>query len=436
LAAEKITRRRYVALPDRFLWGVSTSAFQIEGGVREDGRGPTVWDTFTATPGRIHEGQNADVACDHHRRWREDVALLKDLGVDAYRFSIAWSRVQPTGSGPVEPRGLDFYDRLVDALLEAGVDPVVTLYHWDTPQPLEDAGGWLVRDTAERFADYAGVTADRLADRVKHWIPLNEPAMVTLLGYAIGQHAPGRTLLHDALPTAHHQNLAHGLAALALRAAGAENVGTANNHTPAWAATDSPEDRAAADAYSALHNWLYADPLLTGRYPDELVDRLPVLDGDLATIAAPLDFYGVNYYNPTRLAAPSEGNPLPFDLVDVEGHPTTAFGWPVVPEGLGEMIGLLRARYGDRLPPVLITESGCSYPEAPHDQRRIDYLAAHAEAAREAGARGYFVWSIIDNFEWDSGYSQCFGLVHLDRETLARTPKDSYHWYRRLIAGE
>ncbi|WP_433266969.1 family 1 glycosylhydrolase [Actinosynnema sp. CS-041913] len=404
----------HVTLPDGFLWGVSTSAFQIEGAFHEDGRAPSVWDGFPA-----FEGQDASVACDHYHRYREDIALMSDLGVGAYRFSVAWPRLADLG----------FYDRLVDGLLEAGIAPVATLYHWDTPASVEDGGGWLRRDTAHRFAEYASVVGELLADRVAMWIPVNEPAMVTLLGYAIGQHAPGKTLLYDALPVAHHLNLAHGLAVSALRAAGARAVGTANNHTPAW--PESAADVAAATAYSSLHNWLFADPMLVGSYPAELADRLPIVDGDLAIVSPPLDFYGVNYYNPTRLRSPSEGNPLPFELVDVDEYPKTEFDWPVVPAGLTEMIAALRARYPG-LPPVYVTESGCSY-EALDDTDRIAYLDGHIAAAVEAGVSGYFVWSLMDNFEWDSGYSQRFGLVHVDYPTQRRTPRASFGWYRDRI---
>ncbi|MEU5691067.1 GH1 family beta-glucosidase [Actinosynnema sp. NPDC020468] len=413
-----------MTLPDRFLWGVSTSAFQIEGAFAEGGRTPSVWDRFP-----VHEGQDASVACDHYHRYREDVALLRDLGVGAYRFSVAWPRIQPFGR---TSEGLDFYDRLVDELVAAGIAPVATLYHWDTPLALEEAGGWLNRDTAHRFAEYAATVADRLADRVALWIPVNEPAMLTLQGYAVGQHAPGKALLYDALPVAHHLNLAHGLAVSALRSAGARAVGTANNHTPAWPATPDPADVAAAQAYSAVHNLLFSDPVLTGRYPDALADRLPILDGDPAIVSAPLDFYGVNYYNPTRLRAPSPGNPLPFELVDITEHPLTGFGWPVVPSGLTEVVTWLRDRYPD-LPPVYVTENGCSFPHAADDTDRVDYLSAHVDAALEAGVRGYFVWSVMDNFEWEAGYSQRFGLVHVDYDTGVRTPRASYHWYRDRI---
>jgi len=415
-----------------FLWGVSTSAFQIEGAFDVGGRGPSVWDGFTP----VHDDHNASVACDHYHRWREDVALMTQLGVNAYRFSIAWPRIQPSGKGPVNAEGLDFYDRLVDALVDIGIAPVVTLYHWDTPLELEAEGGWLNRDIADRFADYTALVADRLADRVKLWIPVNEPAMVTLQGYAIGEHAPGKTLLFDALPTAHHLNLAHGRAVEVLRSHHAQAVGTANNHTPAWpVAPNDAADVAAAEAYGEIHNWLYADPMLSGRYPDAVAELLPIADGDLATIHQPLDFYGVNYYNPTRLKAPSEGNPLPFELVEIDEYERTGFGWPIVPAGLTEMITTLRERHPD-LPPVHVTESGCSFPGGLQDTERIAYLDGHLKAAQAADVSGYFVWSLLDNFEWEAGYSQRFGLVEVDYETQVRTPRDSFHWYRKVISGE
>jgi beta-glucosidase len=423
--------------PEGFLWGVSTSAFQIEGATREGGRGVSVWDTFCATPGKIHNGENADVACDHYHRFPEDIALMSELGVGAYRFSVAWPRVRPTGSGAVNVAGLDFYDTLVDALCEAGIAPAVTLYHWDTPQPLEDAGGWLSRDTAERFAEYASIVGERLSDRVEMWIPLNEPMVETLFGYALGEYAPGRTLLFDAMPAAHHQNLAHGLAVQALRSTGAKAVGTANNHSPIWPATEA--DGEAAKHLDAVLNWMYADPMLRGTYPEQVVPYLPAtFADDVANIAAPLDFYGVNYYEPQGVAAPGEGNPLPFELRPIEGYPLTTNDSPVVPDGLREFLGTLRARYPE-LPPVYITESGCSF-DGVHDRERIDYLQDHLAALGKAIAegsdvRGYFVWSLLDNFEWSKGYQPRFGLVHVDYETLARTPKDSFHWYREMLRG-
>ncbi|MFB9430301.1 GH1 family beta-glucosidase [Streptoalloteichus tenebrarius] len=438
------------SFPDDFLWGAATSAYQVEGAVAEDGRGRSVWDTFCATPGKVARGQNGDVACDHYHRYPEDVALLAELGLDAYRFSVAWPRVQPTGTGPANPAGLDFYDRLVDALLAADLTPVATLYHWDTPQPVEDAGGWLARDTAHRFADYAALVAERLADRVPWWITLNEPAVVTMLGYGVGEHAPGRTLLLDALPAAHHQLLAHGLATRALRSAGAARVGVANSHTPVWPASDHPDDVAAAAAYADLHNWIYGDPLLVGAYPDLawLAGGLPDdAADDLPLIAQPLDFYGVNYYCPTRVRAADPGEPLPFAVAEIAERPRTHVGWPVVPEGLREILVALRARYREALPPVLVTENGCSQDDAPDergvvdDPDRIDFLRQHLVALRQAmddgvDVRGYFVWSLLDNFEWAEGYDQRFGLVHVDFDTLVRTPKASYHWLRAALRDE
>ncbi|MFC4858743.1 GH1 family beta-glucosidase [Actinophytocola glycyrrhizae] len=439
--------------PEGFLWGVSSSAYQIEGAVDEDGRGPSTWDTFAAVPGRVAGGDTGRVATDHYHRYSEDVALMAELGVGAYRFSVSWPRVLPAGHGEVNRKGLDFYDRLVDELCANGIAPAVTLYHWDTPQAVEDAGGWLARDTAFRFADYADVVAARLGDRVRMWMPLNEPMVVTLFGYAVGAHAPGRELMFEALPVAHHQLLAHGLATRALRANGATSVGIANHHVPVWPASDSPADRGAADLYDVLVNDMFAAPVLTGRYPtDELAAAMPgPVAEDLAIIAEPLDWYGVNYYLPSRVAAPSGRETvidgavlppgLPFDFPAIDGYPVTDFGWPVVPDGLRQTLTMLADRYGDHLPPVHITESGCAYHDEVHDQRRVDYLDGHVRALHQAIAdgidvRGYFVWSIVDNFEWAAGYSQRFGLVHVDYDTLARTKKDSFHWYRDLIRAQ
>ncbi|WP_330457763.1 GH1 family beta-glucosidase [Streptomyces sp. NBC_00820] len=421
--------------PDGFLWGVSTSAHQIEGAAGE--REPSVWDVFTAGPGRVKDGSTAAVACDHYHRYREDVALLAGLGVDAYRFSVSWPRVN-------SPGGLDFYDRLVDELCAAGVRPVPTLFHWDLPASLD----WMDRDTAERFAAYVSVVAGRLGDRVTKWITLNEPAEHTLLGHALGAHAPGRRLLFDALPAAHHQLLAHGLAVRALRAAGAQDIGIANSHSPTWPASGSPADVEAADFYDLLLNRLFADPLVLGAYPEGVGELMPGdVAADLKVISEPLDWYGVNYYAPARVGAPRDTETefggltlppgLPFSLREIEGRPVTDFGWPVVPEALTELLTDLSARYGERLPPLVVTENGCSY-EGVDDQDRIAYLDAHisaVHAALEAGAdvRGYFVWSLMDNFEWAEGYTRRFGLVHVDHVTQRRTPKASYHWFRELL---
>ncbi|HEV2372179.1 MAG TPA: GH1 family beta-glucosidase [Streptosporangiaceae bacterium] len=436
--------------PAGFHWGVATSAYQIEGAVSENGRGVSIWDTFCQQPGRIKDGQSGAVATDSYHRVDEDVALLAGLGVTAYRFSIAWPRVQPGGKGPANGAGLDYYDRMTDALLAAGITPVPTLYHWDLPQPLEDEGGWLSRQTAQRFADYASLTADRLADRIGLWITLNEPFVVLAYGYALGIHAPGEALMLGALPTAHHQLLGHGLATAALRAAGVSQVVLTNNYSPAWPASDSEADRAATHAYDILQNWIFTDPLLLGQYPDLSpfgLDGLAcVQDGDLAVISAPLDGLGVNYYNPTRLSALPD-SPLPFQLQPVPGYPVTSFGWPVVPAGLSEMLNLLVERYGDALPPVYVTENGCSNDDSPapdgavDDQFRIDYVDGHLRAlhgALSAGidVRGYFHWTLADNFEWSEGFTQRFGLVHVDHQTQARTPKKSYTWYRDLISAQ
>ncbi|MEE1671967.1 GH1 family beta-glucosidase [Streptomyces sp. WAC07094] len=414
--------------PAGFLWGVSTSAHQIEGAA--DVREPSVWDVFTAEPGRVKDGSTAAVACDSYHRYHEDVALLAGLGVDAYRFSVSWPRVD-------SPGGLDFYDRLVDALCAAGIRPVVTLFHWDLPVALD----WLERDTASRFADHVSVVAERLGDRVAKWITLNEPAEHTLLGHALGVHAPGRRLMFDALPVAHHQLLAHGLAVRALRAAGAGDIGIANSHGPTWAASEKPEDREAAEFYDLLLNRLFSDPVLIGRYPEGIGELMPGdVEADLKVIAEPIDWYGINYYAPTRVGAPQGAEiefgglsfpaELPFTVREIEDRPVTDFGWPVVPEALTELLTGFAGRYGDRLPPVLITENGCSY-EGVDDQERIAYLDGHIRAlhrAVEAGVdvRGYFVWSLLDNFEWAEGYARRFGLVHTDFETLERTPKASY----------
>ena len=441
--------------PRDFLWGVSTSAAQIEGAVDEDGRGRSAWDVFAEGPGRIKDGSDARTATDHYHRYREDVALIKELGVGAYRFSVAWPRVVPDGSGAVNAAGLDFYDRLVDALLAAGVKPVPTLFHWDTPQALESAGGWLVRDTAEHFAAYADAVAARLGDRVDRWITLNEPAELTLLGYGLGQHAPGRQLVFDALPAAHHQLLGHGLAVQALRARGATGIGIANSHGPTWTASPAEADTAAADLYDLLLNRLFADPLLLGRYPDDGLAALlpgPVAD-DLKIISQPLDWYGINYYQPTLVGAPDPAATAPADFAGIQlppelpfapreipGYPRTDFGWPVVPGALTELLRSFRERYGASLPPLVITENGCSY-DGLDDTERIAFLDGHLRAlhdAMDAGAdvRGYFVWSLMDNFEWAEGYARRFGLVHIDYATLARTPKASYHWLRDALRDQ
>jgi beta-glucosidase len=439
----------FPSLPPGFRFGTSTASYQIEGAVGEDGRGPSIWDTFCAEPGRIKDGSSGAVACDHYHRYDEDVALMKDLGVDGYRLSLSWSRIQPTGSGAVNERGLDFYDRLIDSLLGAGVQPMVTLYHWDLPQALEDDGGWLNRATIDRFAEFAAIAGARFADRVEHWVPVNEPNVAALMGYGVGMHAPGRALMFDSLPVAHHLLLAHGRAAIELRAAGAQSIGCANNHAPMWPASDDAADVGATKLFDAMWNGMYLEPMLLGRYP---VDLAPLLDdavqpGDMAVIRQPLDFYGINYYNPMRIGAAPEESEMPFEMRELVGYPTTDFGWPVVPDALREWLIMFRARYRAALPPIMITENGASYGMEPDedgvcdDQPRIDYLESHLRAVETAiqrgvDIRGYYAWSLLDNFEWTEGYTQRFGLVHVDFETQRRTPKKSFQWYADLIAAQ
>ncbi|NGO67673.1 GH1 family beta-glucosidase [Streptomyces boncukensis] len=451
-------------LPADFVFGAATAAYQIEGAHDEDGRGPSIWDTYCREPGRTAGGATGDIACDHYHRYREDIALLRELGVDSYRFSVAWPRVQPTGTGPADPRGLDFYDRLTDELLAAGISPAATLYHWDLPQALEDRGGWRVRETAERFAAYAAVTADRLGDRVHRWITLNEPFCSAFLGYATGRHAPGAREGRGALAAAHHLLVGHGLAVRALRAAdpsGAARIGITLNPDRLLPATGSPADRAAARRAETLHNETWFDPLFAGRYPrgeaetwGELAGGGHRRDGDLALIGAPLDFLGINYYRPLTVAEAPHHDPdpaartatdirvaeLPRDDVRL-----TTMGWPVDPHALTDLLLDLTARYPE-LPPLLITENGSAEADTVtgdgriHDTERVAYLSDHLAALAEAvragvDVRGYYVWSLLDNFEWARGYEQRFGIVRVDYATQRRLPKDSYHWYRDLITA-
>jgi beta-glucosidase len=446
------------AFPPAFLWGAATSAYQVEGAVEAGGRGPSMWDTFSHTPGRTRDGDTGDVSADHYHRWPEDVALLAEHGLNAYRFSIAWPRIQPDGRGPANPRGLDFYGRLVDGLLERGITPVATLYHWDLPQTLGDAGGWRARDTAGRFADYAALVAGALGDRVERWSTINEPWCVAFLGHAAGVHAPGLTDPAAGVRAAHHVLLAHGLATEALRSAGARRVSITLNLYPVTAASDRAADVAAARLIDGLHNRLFLEPVLAGRYPDDLLAHLgpiggleAIEDDDLARIGAGIDELGVNYYTRHIVRAAERGAaaaPSPYpgarhvEFVHGPGE-RTAMGWAVDPDGLAEVLVRVRHDYGDV--PMLVHENGAAFDDAPtaggyvHDEARVRYLAAHLRAAGRAidggvDLRGYFVWSLLDNFEWGQGYSKRFGLVHVDFETQARTPRDSARWLRDRIA--
>ncbi len=435
-------------IPDGFLWGAATSAYQIEGSPLADGAGPSNWHVFAHQPGRIAGGDTGDVACDHYRLWRQDIALMRELGLGAYRFSLSWSRVLPEGTGRVNGPGLDFYDRLVDGLLEAGITPFPTLFHWDLPQALDERGGWAARDCAQWFADYARVVAARLGDRVGHWATLNEPWVVVDGGYVHGVHAPGRRDLAAAAQAAHNLLRGHGLAVRCLRAETRAQVGIVVNLEPKDAASDSEADLEAARRADAYMNRWYLDALRLGSYPEEM----PAIFGaawprfpaeDFAVIGEPIDFLGLNYYTRSVNRADPAAHPTGAAQVRQPGAIYTETGWEVRPQSLREVLGWLRARYGEM--PIHITENGAAFADPPpdasgrvRDPLRIDYLRSHLQAVREAIAdgvdvRGYFAWSLLDNFEWACGYAKTFGLVQVDRATQARTIKDSGRFYRDVI---
>jgi beta-glucosidase len=430
-------------------FGAATAAYQIEGAVRDDGRGESIWDRFAHTPGRVAAGDTGDVACDHYNRWRSDVDLMAALGLNAYRFSIAWPRVMPDGAGPVNPVGLRFYRGLAEGLRECGIEPVATLYHWDLPQALQDRGGWAERDTAERFAEYAAVVAEELGDVVSEWITINEPWVIAFQGHAYGTKAPGLRDWPTALRASHHALLAHGLATQALRAAApGARVGITLNLAPV---ESSGEDGEAARRMDGHMNRWFLDPVLRGEYPADMVALYErhfgplgcAEDGDLPVIAQPTDFLGVNYYAPMRVREDPERHPLGVRQAPA-GPPTTAMGWEVAPDGLRRLLVRIRDDYGEL--PIAITENGASYEDPPAADGRVDdpertaYLESHLAALRAAVAEGvpverYFVWSLLDNFEWEWGYDQRFGIVHVDFDTQRRTPKASGLWYRDYIAG-
>jgi beta-glucosidase len=436
-----------------FTWGAATASYQVEGAVAADGRGPSIWDTFAHTPGKIVDGTNGDVADDHYHRFGEDIRMLADLGLTAYRFSIAWPRIVPGGSGVANAAGLDFYRRLAEACLENGVTPYATLYHWDLPQPLEDAGGWLNRDTAERFRDYAVLAHDGLSDLIKHWMTLNEPWCSAFLGYGNGEHAPGRTEGADALKAVHHLLLGHGLTLDAIRSEGS-SYGIALNPAPIHAATDSPADRDAARRIDGLRNRMFLEPLLSGRYPADVLEDTGMSEwfvaqeADLPLIATPLDFIGVNYYCPTTVAAPDGpiSSPVPStqpgseNVVAVDtGLPRTQMGWPIQASGLRDILVAIN-KLAPELP-LYVTENGAAYPDpdtadgAVEDDERLDYLKQHIAVCEDLVAegfplKGYFAWSLLDNYEWAWGYSRRFGIVHVDYNTQVRTPKKSALWLK------
>jgi beta-glucosidase len=433
--------------PPDFVWGTATSSYQIEGAAYEDGRGETIWDRFSHTPGKVDNGDTGDVACDHYHRWREDIALMKELRLQAYCFSFAWSRILPTGRGPVNRRGLDFYSRLIDGLLEAGVTPFPTIYHWDLPQALEDEGGWPARSTAEAFVEYADIVSREFGDRCKSWITHNEPWCVSMLSYQIGEHAPGRKEWPAALAAAHHVLLSHGWAVPVIRAnsPGAE-VGIILNFNAASPASDSPEDLDACRHFDGYFNRWFVEAVYRGEYPEDMVadytarGYLPeggapyVQRGDMAAISVPIDFLGVNYYTHNVIGTSPQAQNRTAERTDM--------GWEIYPEGLYEFLVRLHKTYNPGK--LYVTENGASYADGPgpdgrvRDARRTRFLHDHFSAAHRAISdgvplAGYFVWSLMDNFEWAKGYAERFGIVWVDFETQQRIPKDSALWYRQVI---
>ena len=432
--------------PHDFVWGAATASFQIEGATHDGGRGESVWDRFCATPGKVRNGDSGEIACDFYHRYRDDIALMKELGLDAFRFSIAWPRVLPAGRGPVDEGGLDFYDRLVDELLAHEIEPFATLFHWDTPQALEEAGGWPARETADAFVEYAAVCVGRLGDRVRFWTTHNEPWVHAWLGYAWGEHAPGRNSETDAVAAAHHLLLSHGWAAAELRRGAADaQVGITLNLSHAYPASNSPEDEAAAWRVDGEGNRWFLDPIIRGTYPADLLERNELVapyvqDGDLEAIAAPIDFLGVNNYFRFVVSAGTNGPQMERNPEAQE----TDMGWEVYPDGLHRLLMRVARDYAP--PAIYVTENGAAFGDVRghdgrvHDPERTGYLASHIEAVSRAIAdgapvRGYFVWSLLDNFEWAYGYSKRFGIIYIDYPTLERIPKDSFYWYRDHITS-
>ncbi|MBO4210363.1 GH1 family beta-glucosidase [Micromonospora echinofusca] len=451
-----------LTFPSDFLWGAATAAYQIEGAASEGGRTPSIWDTFSHTPGKVVAGHTGDVACDHYHRFRDDIKLMADLGLKSYRFSVSWPRVQPGGAGPANQTGLDFYRELVDELLTHGIEPWVTLYHWDLPQPLEDAGGWPARDTAARFADYAQLTHAALGDRVRYWTTLNEPWCSAFLGYGSGAHAPGRSDPADAVRAGHHLMLGHGLAVQAMRAARPDHdFGVTLNLYPVTPQTPDPADADAARRIDALANRFFLDPILRGDYPADLradlagiTDFGHVHDGDLATIATPLTMVGINYYSRHVVAAPVDDAPAePYWRAPscwpgseqvrfvTRGVPVTDMNWEIDAPGLVETLQRVHREYTDL--PLYVTENGSAFVDAVvdgqvHDTDRLAYFDAHLRAAHTAISsgvplRGYFAWSLMDNYEWAWGYTKRFGMIYVDYDSQLRIPKSSARWYAEVI---
>jgi beta-glucosidase len=439
--------------PAGFGFGVASSAYQIEGATTEGGRGESIWDRYCRLPGRVANGETGDVACDHYHRYVEDLDLMASIGVRLYRFSIAWPRLIPDGKGKPNPAGIDFYRRLCEGLRERGIAPMATLYHWDLPQAIQDEGGWAARDTAFRFAEYADTAFEALGEVVDSWVTQNEPWVTAFEGHGYGTKAPGHQNWPSALAVAHHVLLSHGLAVRAFRARNGSDgsIGIALNLTPAYPLNGTDEDRSAAHLMDGFHNRWFLDPVLRGGYPPDMVDELTrrfgpldaVQEGDLAVIAEPIDFLGVNYYSSTRVFADSDEPLLGVGVAPPDAD-TTAMGWEVTPDSLYRLLIRLKREYRDI--PLVITENGAAFDDqAPvngyvDDPLRREYLRMHLESLQRAIAggvdvRGYCAWSLLDNFEWQHGYSKRFGIVYVDYDTLRRTPKSSALWYRDLIAA-
>ncbi|NMM23489.1 MAG: beta-glucosidase [Phycicoccus sp.] len=436
-----------IRFPEGFLWGAATAAYQIEGAVEEDGRGPSIWDTFSHTPGAVINGDTGDHACDHYHRWEKDLDLLSDLGVGSYRFSVAWPRIVPTGSGAINAKGLDFYDRLVDALVDRQIQPMVTLYHWDLPQGLQDVGGWVNRDTTDRFVDYVRAVHDRLGDRVPYWLTLNEPYCSAIVGHLEGRHAPGIRDEAKAVTAIHHLLLAHGKAVQALRADGVTGkVGITCNLTSPHPASENAADLDAAARLDLHENRMFLDPLFRGSYPDDaaahykgVTDFPFVQDGDLETISEPLDFFGINYYE-RHLVTTDPADPVRGWTRVPDPKPTTV-GIGVHPEGLREVLERVSADYTDL--PLFVTETGiCLHdyvdPEGQvKDDERVEFFDSHIRAAHQAiqngvNLAGFFPWSLMDNYEWAWGYAYRFGMYYVDYATQERIPKRSAQWFSKI----
>ncbi|WP_217588260.1 GH1 family beta-glucosidase [Lentibacillus saliphilus] len=441
-----------IQLPQDLKFGVATAAYQIEGAANEDGRGQSIWDTFSKTPGKVDNGDNGDIACDSYHRYEEDVQLIKELGTDMYRFSVSWPRIFPNGTGEVNQKGLDYYHKLVDALIQNDIEPMCTLYHWDLPQALQDKGGWANRDTIEAFVQYAELMFQEFGGKIKKWITINEPWCVSFLSNYIGEHAPGHTDLQLAVDVSHHLLVAHGKAVKAFRRLGIENgeIGIAPNSTWKEPFSTEQEDKDACQReIGFIIDWFF-EPLFKGQYPDYLVEwykqkgaTVHIAEGDMKLIQEPIDFVGINYYDGSVARYKKNSGLFDCEMIDM-GYNRTDIGWPIYPEGFYKMLTYVHNKYGDT--PIYITENGACYNDDVHNNEvndigRINYLKTHIAALQRAmdsgvPVKGYICWSLLDNFEWAKGYTMRFGLVHINYRTLERTPKDSYYWYQKIIQNK